>query len=211
MEQTAPKPRGRPGRKPSQLKQIQSTEMAAETFSAEAPQQAAAQAPVVDRPSMRPPLREDSRSSAARRTEEILNRMGGQFERTQDEFAVPPAPDGWVYNWKQKSVLGLEDPGRYASYLETGWEHVPTHDHPELMPNQHDKAVIERKGMYLMQRPKTIDDMAKDLDRKNARDQVRDKNQQLAEAPVGTFERDHPAVRPRVNASFGPISVPGDK
>jgi hypothetical protein len=215
MENTV-KPRGRPGRKPSQLKQAMPLPetpvvLAADTPSTTEMAPATPASHSMDRPSMRPPLREDSRAAAARRTDEILQRLGGSFEVNQDEFAAPPAPDGWVYEYKQKSVLGQEDHGRYARMLDTGWEHVPASRHPELMPGQKDAAIVERKGMYLMQRPATIQEMAQKQDQKNARDQMRQKSQQLSEAPAGHFERNHPAVRPRVSSDFSSIAVPGDK
>lgn len=215
MENTA-KPRGRPGRKPSQLKPAKPLPETPVVVATEAPT-AAEMAPAapashsMDRPSMRPPLREDSRAAAARRADEILQRLGGTFETSQDEFAAPPAPDGWVYQYKQKTVLGQEDPGRYARMLDMGWEHVPADRHPELMPGQKDAAVVERKGMYLMQRPATIEEMAQQRDQKMARDQMRQKSQQLSEAPAGHFDRSHPAVRPRVSSDFSSIAVPGDK
>ena len=216
MENT-PKPRGRPGRKPSQLKQAKplpetpvviGTEMANVAEPAPIPPTVSQS---MDRPSMRPPLREDSRAAAARRADEILQRLGSTFETSQDEFAAPPAPEGWVYQYKQKSVLGQENPGRYARMLDMGWEHVPADRHPELMPGQKDAAIVERKGMYLMQRPATIEKMAQQRDQKVARDQMRQKSQQLSEAPVGHFERNHPAVRPRVSSDFSSIAGPGDK
>lgn len=169
-----------------------------------------AEAAGVNRPAMRPAMREeDPRAAAARRAAEIR----GQFENVDegaDEFRTPPAPDGWQYEWKRRTLLGQEDPAYQVELARMGWEPVTTSRHPEMMPMQGNHPVIERKGMVLMQRPAIISDEARANELRKARNQVRVKEQQLNATPDGTLTRDHPSARPQIKKGYSPIEVPGD-
>ena len=81
-------------------------------------------------------------------------------------------------NGRRQRVLGQEDPAYPVALRRTGWEPVPVSRHPEMMPPGAG-GVIERKGMVLMERPKEITDEMKAIDYRNARNQVRTKEQQL--------------------------------
>jgi hypothetical protein len=167
-------------------------------------------APVKERPPMRPAMREDDpRVAAARRAAEIRN----QFENVDegaDEFRTPPAPDGWHYEWKRRTLLGQEDPAYQVELARMGWEAVSTKRHPEMMPMQGNHPIIERKGMVLMQRPSVISDEARSNELRKARNQVRVKEQQLNAAPDGTLTRDHPSARAQIKKGYSPIEVPSD-
>jgi len=166
--------------------------------------------PSVDRPSMRPAMREeDPRAAAARRAAEIRGHIGSMDEGI-DEFRTPRAPDGWEYEWKRRTLLGQEDPAYQVELARMGWEHVPTQRHPEMMPSNGAYATIERKGMTLMMRPAVISDESRAAELRRARNQVRVKEQQLNAAPDGTMTRDHASVRPQISKGFEPIPVPKD-
>lgn len=167
---------------------------------------------VSNRPPMRPEMRaEDPRSRAAARAKELRDHLGSLDEGT-DEFYFDPnnVPDGWSYEWKTRLVLGQENPAQQVALRRTGWEAVPVSRHPEMMPNG---AVghIERKGMVLMERPKEITDEVRNLDYRNARNQVRSKEQQLNSAPDGQFGRDHSQAQPKISKSYEPIPIPSDR
>lgn len=201
MTDSTAKRRGRPPRTaPSQVE--------AAALPVEAP--VAMEAAGVNRPAMRPAMREeDPRAAAARRAAEIR----GQFENVDegaDEFRTPPAPDGWQYEWKRRTLLGQEDPAYQVELARMGWEPVTTNRHPEMMPIQGNHPVIERKGMVLMQRPAIISDEARANELRKARNQVRVKEQQLNATPDGTLTRDHPSARPQIKKGYSPIEVPGD-
>lgn len=162
----------------------------------------------VERPPMRPAMRdEDPRAAAARRAAEIRGHLGGMDDGT-DEFAAPEAPEGWTYEWKRKTVLGQEDPAYQVALARMGWEAVPTVRHPEMMPGQGNYPTIERKGMVLMQRPAVISEEARQVELRKARQQVRVKEQQLNAAPDGQFERNDPRVRPAIKKGYEPMQVP---
>lgn len=157
------------------------------------------------RAEMRPPVQEDSRLEAERRAKEIMENLEGVNLETVDEFWAPPAPDGWTYEWKVRTVLNQEDPSRQRDQAQMGWEPVPRDRHPEMMPSG-DYSVIERKGMILMQRPKQVTDMIRNRDKKRARDQVKAKEEQLGAAPDGTIQRTLADVR----KSFAPVVIPDE-
>lgn len=166
--------------------------------------------PAVERPSMRPAMRDDDpRTAAARRAAEIRQHRGGTLDDGIDEFAAPRAPDGWTYEWKRRTVMGQEDHGYQVKLAHDGWEPVPTSRHPHMMP-EGNHPTIERKGMVLMQRPKVITDEIRDLELRRARQQVRNKEQQLSQAPDGQFERNDPRVRPQIKKGYEPMEVPKD-
>jgi len=197
MSETAPKKRGRPfGTKKKTVEAVQAVET-----------------PVVSRPAMRPePAKsDDPRSRAAQRAAELRGHLGN-LDEGQDEFHFDPnmVPDGWSYEWKTQKVLGQENPAYTVALRRTGWEPVPASRHPEMMPPGA-TGHIERKGMVLMERPKEITDEMRAIDYRNARNQVRTKESQLASAPDGQFGRDHASVRPKISHGYEPIPIPSDK
>jgi hypothetical protein len=157
---------------------------------------------------LRPQLREETSLERARkRAAELRDHLGG-VEEASDDFYVSPdiVPDGWVYEWKRKLVLGAEDPTYEVQLARAGWEPVPASRHPEMMPKG-EYAVIERKGLLLMERPKEIVDEIRRLEQRRARDQVRAKEAQLAGTPEGTLTRDDPRVAPKIKKGYEPIPV----
>ena len=164
-----------------------------------------------DRPALRPALREeDPRVAAAKRAAEIRGHLGSLDDGT-DEFIAPPAPDGWTYEWKRKTILGQEDPSHQVHLARTGWEAVQTARHPEMMPGNGNHPVIERKGMILMQRPSVITEEVRQIELSRARNQVRVKEEQLSGTPEGGLgHREHAQVRPKIGKSYEAMPVPKD-
>ena len=168
--------------------------------------------PKVSRPDMRPAMRPDnSRDLAAKRAAEIMEGLGGAVEEGSDKFYIDPAmvPDGWDYNWKRKSVYGMEDPAYQVSLARTGWEAVPTAKHPTMMP-MGNYPTIERDGMILMMRPKVISERFEMADKRKARDQVKFKEQQLNQSPDGQFGREHREVQAKIKKGYEAIPIPND-
>jgi hypothetical protein len=168
----------------------------------------------LSRAEMRPVMREeDPRTRAARRAEEIRNHLGGMDDGT-DEFFIDPRdiPPGWSYEWKRKTVLGQEDPAYMVSLARKGWEPVPASRHPHMMPEGWvSTATIERKGLILMERPLELTEEQREIDRRAAINQVRQKEQQLAAAPAGTFERNNKdSSLVKVKKSYETIPIPKD-
>lgn len=152
-----------------------------------------------------------SLKSAKKRAEEIRKHLGGDLDEGVDDFFVDPSsiPDGWTYEWKRHTVLGMEDPSYQVSLRRTGWTPVPAHRHPEMMPAGHKDDAILRKGMILMERPEEITQEVRSIDKKRARDQIRVKEQQLNEAPTGQFERrNKDSSLAKVKKSYEAMPIP---
>ena len=162
--------------------------------------------------SIRPPMRKEySLAAAEARFNQIIGHVGSVDEGV-DEFYIDRSkiPPGWDMEWKTKTVLGAEDPAQMVSYARMGWEPVPLHMFPEMMPDGWRGNTIERKGMILMMRPKKVTDMVRQADAKRARDAIRAKEAQLASAPDGQFTRDHSQAKPKIGKSYEPMPIPQD-
>ena len=148
--------------------------------------------------------------SAKKRAEEIRKHLGSLDEGTDDFYVdLDKIPDGWSYDWKRFTVLGMEDPAYQVALRRAGWTPVPAARHPEMMPADSKDEAILRKGMILMERPQEISDEVRAIDKQRARDQVRVKEQQLNEAPNGQFERknkDSPLAK--VKKSYEAVPIP---
>lgn len=153
---------------------------------------------------------EDPRTRAARRAAELRDHRGSLDEGT-DDFYIDARiiPDGWSYEWKRHTTLGAEDPGYQVSLARAGWEAVPAHRHPEMMPDNYKGGSITRKGMILMERPLEITNEAKALELRKARAQVNQKEAQLNGAPAGQFERDNKgAPMAKISKTYEAIPIP---
>ena len=199
MNETAKRTRGRPPR---------GLGLAKEALAAE-------ETPVasVPREEMRPVMRElSSVERAKQRTAEILGHLGDMDEGT-DEFYVPQSiiPEGWIYEWKRKTVLGQEDPTYAVSLARAGWQPVPANrdrDHAAMMPANWPHNTIERKGQILMERPAEVIAQVRSLETRAARDQVRAKEAQLSGTPDGTMTRNHPQAQPKISKAWESVPIP---
>jgi hypothetical protein len=164
------------------------------------------------RPSVRPALREDPRLAAARRAAEIRGHFQGNMDDGTDRFAAPMPPEGWTYEWKRKSVMGMEDHSHMTNLKRAGWEEVPVDldaDHRSMMPHNWSGNTIERDGLVLMMRPSVITEEMRQIELRRARGQVQAKEQQLNEAPMGQFERTNKDQSlAKVKKGYEPIAVP---
>ena len=161
-----------------------------------------------NRPDHRPALRESSREAAEKRALEIMSNFNVSDEAV-DKFAAPPAPDGWEYEFKRRTIYNQEDPAYQIALARSGWQPVPASRHPGEMPLGNTYQTIERDGMVLMERPKIISDRIRERDKKKAREQVRAKEAQLSATPEGQFDRNaDDRTRPRIKKSFEALEVP---
>jgi hypothetical protein len=79
-----------------------------------------------------------------------------------------------------------------------------------MMPANGNYHTIERKGMQLMMRPKVITEQVRNIDQRNAKEQVKHKEAQLGSAPEGQFGRDHAQVKPKISRGYEPMPIPQD-
>jgi len=156
---------------------------------------------------MRPPMRaDDPKALAAKRAAEIRNNSSDLDDGT-DEFATPPAPDGWTYEWKRKSSMNMDDISHMNHVRRTGWTPVPVERHPEMMQVGAEGS-IERKGMLLMERPEEITEDMRARDNRAARQQVQIKEGQLdPKGRGGLTDRNDSRVAPKIKKGFD-IAIP---
>jgi hypothetical protein len=132
------------------------------------------------------PAEEDPRIRAARRTAELLDDVD-DLDEGSDDFYIDQniVPEGWTYEWKRHKTLGAVDPSYEVSLARAGWQAVPVTRHSKMMPLGWTGAMIERKGMILMERPTEIVKRARSKDDRRAREQVGAKEAQVRGAPAG--------------------------
>jgi len=157
---------------------------------------------------MRPSIREDDpRDAAKRRAAEILGE-GNSFEDAGvDEFAVPPPPDGWSYEWKRESTMNMADNTNINHAKRTGWTEVPVSRHPDAMEAGATGA-IRRKGMILMERPEEITEMVREREYRKARGEVTNKEEQLKASEPLFAGRADSRVKSKVGKSYEPMLIP---
>lgn len=138
---------------------------------------------------VRPPIRERKRKGSS----------------VIDPFHIDMSkiPAGMSYEWKRHTTSGMEDPAYMMGLQENGWEPVDVSRHPEFMPSTY-RGPIMRHGMILMERPVELTAEARAEDDMAARQQVRDKQAQLGDAPKNTLERKVLSV----NKSYEPMDIP---
>lgn len=145
------------------------------------------------RDDVRHELREsDPQESARKRTAEILA-QGGIDVASVDKFLVPDHlkhPE-WTIEWKRWSSYNAEDNDNINRCLQTGWQYVPASrpGFQMFLPRGWKENFILKEGMVLMERPAEITEMVEKRQLDEAKAQVRRKEQQVGEAPVGTLQR----------------------
>lgn len=156
---------------------------------------------------------EDPRARAKARVAELRGESGNlDLDGVADKFYIPKdsIPQGWTYEWKRWRTYGKEDPTYEVEMARRGWEPVPASRHRELVPSNWSGDHIEMDGMILMERPEEITEEFRKLERKKALQQVRAKEEQLNEAPPGTFERVDGKGKEtaRVKKTIAPMAIP---
>ena len=130
-----------------------------------------------------------------------------------DRLRIPAEhiPDGMDYQWVTDSILGQPQPQRRAQFEMTGWRPVPSERHDGMFTQKGYHGEINVDGLVLMERPLKYSLAAKDRDRRNARQQVWAKEQQIRGGDMrisDAFDSQHKTVRNTVNKSYEPIPVP---
>jgi len=158
-------------------------------------------------PTNRPtPAADDPRARAAARAQALQDHWNGISPDENDKYYVDPKviPDGWTYMWRTLTVLGQPADTWQISLASHGWEDVPAKRHPDMMPTNWTGNTIIREGMKLMEIPTVIAEARYAEEQRRARQQVGDKEAQLAGNPQGTFER----TAPKIGRSYEAMAIP---
>ena len=147
-----------------------------------------------DAESIRPPV-DDHAARAAARIAAIRENLVEMPEGASEfDFPLDIIPPGWVYAWRSQFINQQENVNHMMGLKASGWEYVPASRHPELMPAGHTGAIIERKGLVLMELPKVLSDERRAKEKYEADRAMSDKKASMGEAPAGTMERDPKAT-----------------
>lgn len=136
--------------------------------------------------------------------------MAKYDQEESGEWYIDPShpPEGMIYEWKAVEVIGQEQPGYIPSLIRRGWRPVPASRHDGYYMPKDAEGQIVRRGQGLFELPEELAEERQRLDMLRARQQVRDKEQQMIYAPPGTAPRDaHPKTMPRIKKSYVPMEV----
>lgn len=123
-----------------------------------------------------------------------------------DKFAIPLnlIPDGWTYEWKRKSIFGMNDDDHVTGLMENGWRPVPAERHAGQFMVRGGSGEIVRDGLLLMERPLSLTLEARAEEKQNAKMLIAIQNEQYgAKLPAG-MDGNHPGARARINTSYEP-------
>ncbi len=125
--------------------------------------------------------------------DDVINRLRGRARSTLD---IPPeiVPEGMVYHWVISSVYKSGDvqvSDKLSRASEKGWDPVPRARHPELAsfdPLNRDaffQEFIYKDGLILCERPKFVDDVAKEREAREINQSMRYVHQYTDGLPMG--------------------------
>jgi len=125
------------------------------------------------RPPMRPDMRAESPADAAKRRAAEIRENNADMGLDGDKFYIPENMklEGWTYAWKVHSVLNAEQRSRVNEALRLGWEYCRQDDFPGYP--------VEMDGLRLMMIPSEIYEDRKKRAERDAKRQVRIKEEQL--------------------------------
>jgi hypothetical protein len=147
--------------------------------------------------------RPDSVRAAELRAQEIEDNLEGTGGLSGNELDLPAnlAPEGWEYQLKAETVAGMDNRHHMLGMYRMGWTPVLAERHPWLMPEGHTGPIMI-KGLLLMEKPKSLVDKARGLEKREALDQIRTSEDKLREAPPNTAPRDHEKLPNRATREF---------
>lgn len=131
-------------------------------------------------------------------TGEILVR--DPMPTSESPYAIPAhiVPEGMVYQWRRKSMLGEPDVANMSSLKRNGWREVPA--------DRHADRPVEMEGLVLMECPATFVEQSRAEERAAAlsekRKQMRPRNEALRQ---GYFDDTVPNAR---GATFARRGLP---
>lgn len=125
------------------------------------------------------------------------------------EFDVPKEliPDGMVYGWWTREVVGKENRQKDADLARRGWRAVDHERHPGMWGMPGSTGPIMHKGLMLMEVPVEQHQLRERYQRLLAKQAVRDKIAQMSAAPPGTGPRDNPKLNNKVSRVFEPLPI----
>lgn len=166
------------------------------------------------RPRKLPGIRDDAadpiparrgRATAIGRDGKVVSRkLTGSVDKFDLNAIGIRAPDGWTYEWKRKSLVGMEDVDHLNGLAENGWTTVPAERHVTSFNFKSRTGEVVRDGMILMERPAELTQEARMEERMAARDQIMAQNAQYRARLPGGMSGEHPGVQQNVRTTYEP-------
>jgi hypothetical protein len=118
---------------------------------------------------------------------EFEGRDGEVLTRTRksglDPFHVPKnfPPEGWEYQWCAVAAVGNKEVMRTQNieFFQNGWRPVPAKRHDGYFLPKGEEGPIVVRDQMLMERPSEMCDDARNEDKRNAIQQMRDRDESL--------------------------------
>jgi hypothetical protein len=153
--------------------------------------------------------------SNSRLPDDFVYKVDEDTDRLNGPFAAGEAhvPDGMSYQWITDSIFGQHQPQRRSRFERKGWLPVPAERHDGVWTPRGYDGEINVDGCVLMERPAEYTKMARDHDKRKAREQVWIKEQQLRGGDVGvTLDSQHRSAlnSNKISKSYEPIRIPDE-
>lgn len=148
--------------------------MAVAATKTKAPRTVSRDEPEAPRMEARMPERDPNKLYARDGREIDLNYIANQHNDDYTNLAAMGivAPEGWVYEWRTRTVKNTEYTKGIVRDAKAGWTPVPASRHPgTVMPIAHE-GNIEHDGQMLMERPAKAVVLSRQTDRHMANSQL---------------------------------------
>lgn len=145
------------------------------------------------------------RASAIGRDGKILTRKNsGAVDKFDLRAMGITTPPGWTYEWKRKTIAGMEDTDHLNGLMENGWTPVPADRYVGNFNVKSRTGEIVRDGMILMERPEELTHEARTEEALAAREQIHAQNAQYRGRLPSGMSGEHPGVRAQINTTYEP-------
>lgn len=166
------------------------------------------------RPRKFPELREDAvsvaphqstvrgRATAIGRDGKVVTRkLTGQVDKYDLKAMGIKSPEGWSYEWKRKTIAGMEDIDHLNALSDNGWTSVPADRHTGTAGRSRTGEIV-RDGLILMERPVELTMEARAEEKYAARAQMQAQNDQYRGRMPSGMSTAHPGVQPNIRGSY---------
>ena len=152
------------------------------------------------------PVRRGRATAIGRDGKIVSRKLSGTVDKFDLRALGISAPEGWTYEWKRKTLAGMEDVDHVNGLMENGWTSVPADRHVSSFNFKSRTGEIVRDGMMLMERPVELTQEARMEERMAARDQINAQNAQYRARLPGGMSGEHPGVQQNVRTTYEPGS-----
>lgn len=149
-----------------------------------------------------PAPRASGRATAIGRDGKVVSRkLSGAVDKYDLRAMGIAAPPGWTYEWKRKTLSGMEDVDHLNALADNGWTSVPADRHAGTAGKSKTGEIV-RDGLMLMERPVELTREARAEESAAARAQIQAQNDQYRGRMPSGMSTEHPGVRPNIRGAY---------